>query len=473
MKKTNILATLGPASTDYEVMKKLIKAGVTAFRLNCSHATHPELTERVANIRKLGEELGQYIPILLDLQGPKIRLGKMEDESGFRMEIGEKIRLDTDPTPGNRERLGFPHEDVYSALKTGATLLVDDGKMRFVVVEEKGDHMIIEAKVAGTVKPRKGVNLPDVTLPISPLTPKDLADLEHGLTLDIDWVALSFVQTAEDIRECKAIVGDKARVLAKVEKPNAIDNIDEIIKESDAIMIARGDLGVEMPFFEVPHLQNIIIRKCRQANKLVVVATQMLESMIEAPVPTRAETTDVAYATYLGADSVMLSAESASGQYPEEAVMTMRAIIEATEDGAEYKEEMKHTRPVPNDHSISKSIAHAAINLHDTLKIRAFVAVSEYGFSARSMSATRPTNSDLYCLTNNPKTANAANLYWGMTCLLSDKDISDPQVSASVAKHMLTKRRAVKKGDLICMIASFQHEETESRKTNSIRLLEV
>lgn len=344
-RNAKIVATLGPASSDKEMIWQLFHAGVDVFRLNFSHGSHSDHLQRLTAIRDLEKECNRPIGILLDLQGPKLRLGTFL-AGGAELSVGQRFRLDLDPTPGDNERAPLPHPEIFAAIELGSELLLDDGKVRLRVQARGSDFADTVVVVAGRISDRKGVNVPGVMLPISALTRKDRDDLSFGLENGVDWVALSFVQRPEDIDEARAIIGDRAWIMAKLEKPLAIDHLEEIVGRCDGIMVARGDLGVELPAEQIPELQRRIVRNCREAGKAVIVATQMLESMTSSPVPTRAETSDVAGAIYEGADAVMLSAESASGKFPLEAVSVMNRIIERVERDPEYRSgiDASHTK---------------------------------------------------------------------------------------------------------------------------------
>ena len=336
-RQTKIVATVGPATSTPQSLRAVFEAGVDIFRLNFSHGEHKDHGERVAMLRQLEKETGKPIAILADLQGPKLRLGKFENGK-INISAGDNLRIDLDvATLGNNTRVGMPHPEIIEALVEGSNLLLDDGKVRLLVTK-KGKDFVETRVIAGTMlSDRKGVNVPDVMLNLSALTDKDRKDLTFALDQGVDWVALSFVQRAEDVTEARRLIGGRASIIAKIEKPQAIDNIDDIINLSDGIMVARGDLGVEMPPEEVPILQKTVVQKTRAAGKPVIVATQMLESMIGAPSPTRAEASDVATAVYDGADAIMLSAETASGQYPVEAVTFMDRITSRIEKDERYR----------------------------------------------------------------------------------------------------------------------------------------
>src|ERR1700710_765199 len=345
-RKTKILATLGPSSNTREKMRELFDAGVDVFRINMSHTDHPMLARMVGDLRALSQEVGRPIGILCDLQGPKIRLGRLN--GGPRMLVeGERIKLVLGETSDRPEDIPIPHPEIFQAIKQKHALLIDDGKVRLRLLKKADTFAEAIVEVAGEIKDRKGVNMPDTLLPMSAMTPKDRADLDAALELGVDWIALSFVQRREDVAELKKIVQGRAGVLAKIEKPKALASLHGILELADALMVARGDLGVEMPLERVPGLQKQITRAARKAGKPVVVATQMLESMISSPMPTRAEVSDVATAVFDGADAVMLSAESASGKYPVEAVDMMDRIAEEVERDAMYLPSLHvlHTEP--------------------------------------------------------------------------------------------------------------------------------
>ncbi|MGH8355460.1 MAG: pyruvate kinase, partial [Pseudomonas sp.] len=325
-KKVKILATLGPAIKGIDDIRQLVEAGVNLFRLNFSHGEHADHAQRFNWVREVERQLSYPIGILMDLQGPKLRVGRFA-EGKVNLERGQAFRLDLDPTPGTAQRANLPHPEIIAALQPGMNLLLDDGKLRLQVVAKHSDAIDCLVIAGGELSDRKGVNVPEAVLELSPLTEKDRRDLAFGLELGVDWVALSFVQRPEDIIEARELIGDRAFLMAKIEKPSAVEKLEEIAKLCDAIMVARGDLGVEVPAENVPRIQKDIIRACRQLGKPVVVATQMLESMRFSPAPTRAEVTDVANAVAEGTDAVMLSAETASGDYPLEAVSMMSKII--------------------------------------------------------------------------------------------------------------------------------------------------
>ena len=426
-----ILATLGPASADYDTMVRLVEAGVDAFRLNFSHGSHDDHRRNVENIRKIEEKLGTPIAILQDLQGPKIRLGTFEGDAPQTLKIGEKFRLDGDQTPGTGQRVHMPHPEIINVLKVGDPVYINDGLVRLKVIEKGSDFVICEVIAGGVVSNRKGVNLPGVDLPMSAMTPKDHKDLKLGLELGVDWVALSFVQRPEDVNELRGIVGNSVGIMSKIEMPNAVKRIDQIIALSDAIMVARGDLGVEMPIEEVPAIQKKLIRKCREQGKPVVVATQMLESMTQNPSPTRAEASDVANAAYEGADVLMLSAESASGAYPVEAVAMMDSIIKRVEASSAWRPLMDARHPEPEP-EIGDSITSAAHMVAESVDACCIVTFTSSGSTAVRMSRQRPIQPVLM-LTPNLHTARRLIMAWGLHCRVApDPTNIDEMVNIAV-----------------------------------------
>jgi pyruvate kinase len=411
-----IVATLGPASADRPTIEALVRAGADVFRLNFSHGTHADHKQRLDLIRSIEADIGRPIGVLLDLQGPKLRVGTFAN-GPVKLVEGAPFRLDLDrKTQGDATRASLPHPEIFAALKPGAELLLDDGRLRLKVEKSGKDFADTTVVNGGMLSDRKGVNVPGVVLPLSAMTEKDRADLDFGLTLGIDWIALSFVQRPEDIVEAKAIVQGRAGIVAKLEKPAAIEALDAILAETDAVMVARGDLGVEMPAEQVPAIQKRIVRECRRLGKPVIVATQMLESMVDAPVPTRAEASDVATAIYDGADAVMLSAESASGKFPVEAVAMMNRIIEQTEADPQYRVaiEASHTPPSANT---ADAVSWAARSVAGLLDVAAMVAYTSSGSSALRMSRERP-RATIIGMTPRRATARRLALVWGVNPVL-------------------------------------------------------
>jgi len=416
-RKVKILATLGPASDTAEGIEALFEAGADVFRINMSHTDHDKLTELHGLLRAMEARQNRPVAILVDLQGPKLRIGKFTDGE-IRLAKGAHFRLDLDKTPGDEARVCLPHPEIYEGLSLGHTLLLDDGRIRLTVTGHSKDHIDTEVVVGGKLSNKKGVNVPDTTLPLEALSDKDRADLDRALELGVDWIALSFVQRPLDVAETKKIVAGRAGVMAKIEKPAALDYMYEIIELSDAIMVARGDLGVELPVEEVPPWQKRIIRASRRAGKPVVVATQMLESMINSPVPTRAEVSDVSNAIYDGADALMLSAESAAGSYTVEAVAMMNRIAETVEEDPSYQSllDMQRTEPEPTTADAMMTAAHAVT---DTIRVASIVCYTNSGSTGLRAARERPTV-PILAFTPVQETARRLCLAWGVHCVLTE-----------------------------------------------------
>lgn len=416
-RNVKIIATLGPASNGKEKIRELFHAGADVFRLNMSHLNHEGLTRLHALIREVEAEEGRPIGILVDLQGPKLRVGEIADGAAM-LEKGARFRLDLDPAPGDATRAPLPHPEIFAAVEVGQSLLLDDGKIRLRVTRTGADFAETEVVVGGRLTNRKGVNVPESVLPLKALTDKDLADFEKALELGVDWVALSFIQRPDDIAEARKIARGRVAVLGKIEKPQALVHLDEIIDISDAVMVARGDLGVELPLEEVPGCQKRITRGARRAGKPVVIATQMLESMIASPVPTRAEVSDVATAVFEGADAIMLSAESAAGQYPVEAVRMMNRVAESVEADPTYPGIIYSQRTEP-EATGADAISAAAHSVADTLKAAAIVCWTNSGSTGLRAARERPLF-PIVALTPIPATARRLALVWGLHCVLTE-----------------------------------------------------
>ena len=416
LRNVKIVATLGPASNDYEMIKRLHEAGADVFRLNMSHGGHDEIRERHRIIREIERELESPIAILADLQGPKLRVGVFAKEEEELVE-GQKFRFDLDETAGTNARVCLPHPEIFKALEDGTTLLVNDGKIRLKVETCGADFADCIVTAGGAISNRKGVNVPEVVLPLAALSDKDRADLEFVCQLGVDWIALSFVQRAADVEEAKALIGGRAAVLSKIEKPTAVTSFDEILAVSDGIMVARGDLGVELPVQNVPPIQKRLVRRCRAAAKPVIVATQMLESMIESPMPTRAEVSDVATAIYEGADAIMLSAESAAGQYPVEAVSTMNNVAVEVESDPTYREIIEASRVVKRE-SVADGIVAAAREIAESTDIKAICCFTQSGTTALLTARERP-RVPIIALTSLRGTARRLALSWGTNCIMT------------------------------------------------------
>ncbi len=424
LRRTKIVATLGPASSDRSVIDELFRAGADVFRINMSHTSHERMRELVAAIRAVEDEHGRPIGVLVDLQGPKLRVGKFAAGSAVLIK-GQSFTLDADPAPGDSERVQLPHPEIFGAIEPGHALLLDDGKIRLVATEVGNKRIVTRVEVGGKLSDRKGVSLPDTTVPYSALAEKDRSDLEAALDTGIDWVALSFIQRPEDIAEAKKITHGRAAVMAKIEKPQAVHRLGEIMDLADALMVARGDLGVEMPLEKVPGVQKQMTRTGRRTGKPVVVATQMLESMISSPVPTRAEVSDVSTAIFEGADAVMLSAESASGQYPVEAVATMNRIAEEVEGDALYRTIIDAQRSEP-EATGADAIAAAARQIAETLELSAIICWTSSGATGLRVARERP-KSPILAISPKLSTGRRLALAWGVHSIVAEdaRDLDD------------------------------------------------
>jgi len=448
-RKTRIVATLGPASSSHERIKQLFLAGVDVFRLNMSHGEHRDKEALVHTIRAVERELNHPIAILADLQGPKLRIGLFEDAK-ITLKEGQPFKLDLLDQPGTSERVYLPHKEIFAALEVGTNILLDDGKIRLEVEAVEENRARTRVIVGGVLSDRKGVNVPNAVLPLAALTEKDRKDLTFALQCGVDWVALSFVQRAADVAEAKKLVGKKAAVMAKIEKPAAVLALDEIIELADGVMVARGDLGVEEPVENVPGIQKQIVRKARQAGKPVVVATQMLESMIKSPVPTRAEVSDVATAVLDGADAVMLSAESAVGDFPIEAVQVMDRVASRVEHEPAYSMHGADERSGANA-TTEDAITAAARQVARTVNAKAIVTFTSSGATALRAARERP---DAPILTLTPKLAVARRLaiVWGLHTVKT-KDVGAFEEMVGKAKRMALRAGLVTPGDRIVVTA--------------------
>jgi pyruvate kinase len=410
-RNAKIVATLGPSSSTPEVIRALFKAGADAFRMNFSHGTHEQHAKTHAIIRQVEKEVRRPIGVLMDLQGPKLRIGTFAS-GPVQLKAGERFRLDLDPTPGDASRATLPHPEIFAALETGTDLLLDDGKLRWRVEHFGQDFAETEVVIGGQLSERKGVNVPGVVLPLSPLTKKDRKDLEFGLELGVEWLALSFVQRAEDVAEARALARNRAAIMTKLEKPAAIEQLQAIVDASDAVMVARGDLGVELPPEQVPAIQKRTLRLCRKAGKPVIVATQMLDSMVQAPTPTRAEASDVATAVYDGADAVMLSAESASGKYPVEAVTMMNRIIAEAERDPHQRDMLDAAHPGARA-TVADAICSALRRTASIIPLAAMVTYTSSGATTVRAARERPV-APILSLTPHLSTARRLALVWGV-----------------------------------------------------------
>lgn len=459
-----IIGTLGPSSNNYDTILKLFDAGIDVFRLNFSHGSHEDHAKTHQLIRDVEAKRGRPIGILADLQGPKLRVGTFANGSEMLVP-GQQFTLDQDPTPGDVNRAPLLHPEIFAALTVGAQLLINDGKIRLKVLEFTDKSALTEIMVGGEISGNKGVNVPDLYLPISPLTEKDRRDLDYALSLGVDWVAISFVQRAEDMVELRELVDGKAAIMAKLEKPKAIEHLEAIVQLSDSVMVARGDLGVEMPQEKVPVVQKQILRCARQEGKPVIVATQMLESMIHAPIPTRAESSDVATAVYDGADAVMLSAETAAGSFPVEAATAMNRIIIEVERDPYSRKTIDATETTPGDtvaDAISSSLRHVAT----VMPLAATFTYTESGFSSFRAARERPEAPVIAC-TPNRETARRLALVWGVHAVIHEVQNSiDEMVSRAI--QITLEEGFGQMGEIIAITAGMPFGR--SGTTNMLRL---
>jgi pyruvate kinase len=466
-RRTKIIATLGPSSSSIEVLTRLFQAGADVFRLNFSHGTHEDHAARFAMIRELEEKFDRPIGILADVQGPKLRVGRFGG-GRVHLQTGQKFRLDLNPTPGDMQRVNLPHPEIIEAAAIGSSLLLDDGKLRLRVVHKRGDALETECVVGGPLSDRKGVNVPDVVLPIPALTAKDREDLEFACAHGANFIGLSFVQRAEDVVECKRLIDGRAWVMVKLEKPQALDNLEEILALTDAVMVARGDLGVELPPEEVPLAQKRIVRLSRALGKPVVVATQMLESMITAPAPTRAEASDVATAVFDGADCVMLSGETAAGQYPYEAVNMMDRIVARVEQDAGWRAMIDASR-LPPEKTAADAIASASAQVAQTIGAKAIVAFTARGATALRVARERP-EAPVIGLTPNAKTAQMMAVIWGVHAVITP-DVHSMTEAVSRAGRVALTEGFAQHGDEIVVTAGVPFGQAGT--TNALRVATV
>jgi pyruvate kinase len=464
LRRCKIVATLGPASTAEGMLDKLFLAGVDVFRVNMSHTSHEMLAKNVAAIREVGVRHGRPAAVLVDLQGPKLRIGTFVT-TFVDLLPGARFTLDSDPEPGDETRVFLPHPEILRALRPGHAVIIDDGKVRLHVVEADETHAVAVVDVGGMISNRKGVSLPDTEIAVSAMTPKDAADLQAALDIGVDWIAVSFVQRPEDVAEIKAIVDGRALVMSKIEKPQALTKLDEIITLSDGLMVARGDLGVELPLEKVPGLQKRITRRARLQGKPVVVATQMLESMINAPMPTRAEVSDVAQAVFEGADAIMLSAESAAGKYPVEAVAFMNRIALEVESDPLYRSIINSQRAKPEP-TAADAIAVAARDMAETLDLKAIVAWTSSGATAFRIARER-ANPPILALTPHIETARRLSIFWGVYPFVT-KDAENVDDMVDRACVTAANERFAAAGDSIIVIGGIPFGERGG--TNMMRL---
>ncbi len=466
-RSTRIVATLGPASATPERIRALHKAGADVFRLNMSHGSHEDVTKLYQAIREMEKEASWPIGVMVDLQGPKLRIGRF-DGGAATLKEGASFRLDLDAAPGSVKRVQLPHPEIISVLKPGLTLLLDDGRIRLTVAEVGDDFVETTVAVGGKLSNHKGVNVPNAILPVDAMTGKDRKDLDFALELGVDWVALSFVQRPEDVRAVRDVVDGRAGIVAKIEKPAAIDSIDEIVDLADAVMVARGDLGVELPLEDVPGLQKRIVRRARAAGKTVVVATQMLESMIKAPIPTRAEVSDVANAVFDGADAIMLSGELAVGDFPEEAVSVMDRVARTVEEDPLYLSAAHSDLTIPEP-TTADAISAAARQVSETVNAGAIVTYTTSGSTAIRAARERPKKPVLV-LTPNLRTARRLALTWGLHCVHTE-DARSFQDMIDKACHWALKTDMVDVGARIVIMAGMPFGSPG--KTNTLRIARV
>ena len=466
-RKVKILATLGPASSSPEMIRALMEAGADAFRINMSHGEQVEKAALVGIIRDLEKSLHRPTTIVFDLQGPKLRVGRFKGGSAM-LATGDRFVLDRDGAKGDSMRVELPHPELFVTLNAGDRLLIDDGKVRLKALSVTPDRIEAEILVGGKVSDHKGVNVPDVVVPIPALTEKDRSDLAYALDQGADYVALSFVQRPEDVAEARELVGDKAGLMAKIEKPQALERLDEIIALVDSVMVARGDLGVELPPEGVPPAQNRIVAAARQAGKPVVVATQMLESMIVSPTPTRAEVSDVANAIYEGADAVMLSAESAAGNYPVEAVQMMDKIGQSVEADPVYAARI-HFTETPAEATTADALSESAAQIVRILSASAMACYTSSGSTARRIARERAPVPTM-AMTASLAVARRLGLQWGVHAVHS-RDVSSFEEMVGKAKRMVLRHHLAGPGDRVVIMAGVPFKTSGS--TNVIHVVKL
>ena len=466
-RQTKIVATIGPKSGTEDVMATLFEAGADVFRFNFSHGTHDEHAERLKTARSIEKRLGKPLGVFADLQGPKLRVGDFA-EGGIVLEAGADFRLDLSEEPGSRQRVTLPHPEIFAALRPGSTLLLDDGKLRLEVVSCGGDHADTRVVTGGPLSNHKGVNLPNVVLDVSPLTAKDRKDLEFAIGIGIGLIALSFVQRPSDIEEAHRLIDGRAKLIAKLEKPSAVEDLDRIVELTDAIMVARGDLGVELPPEQVPAIQKRVIKVCRQAGRPVIVATQMLDSMIKSPTPTRAEASDVANAVYDGADAVMLSGETAVGDHPARVVEVMERIVNFTEQDPAYRDLLNasQVRAVATE---PDTITQSASTAAETLSAAAIVTFTASGATAYRAARRRPP-APILALTPDPYVARILTAVWGVHPILVPA-IENTAELEKAAIHCATENGFALSGDRLVVTAGLPLQTPGV--TNILRLIQI
>jgi pyruvate kinase len=448
-RKVKVLATIGPASRSPEMLAKLLRAGADAFRVNMSHGAHEDHAATIRAIRDLEKSSGRPIAILADLQGPKLRVGRFKGGQAIIRHSGH-FTLDRNPAPGDETRVELPHAELFAVLHKGQRLLINDGKIRLKVIKAEADSILCSVEVGGVISDRKGVNVPDAEVPIPALTEKDRRDLAFAVSEGVDWIGLSFVQRPEDLAEARKLMGGYGALCAKIEKPSAVRRLPELLELADGIMVARGDLGVELDPEEVPPLQKKIVNAARRAGKPVIVATQMLESMIESPTPTRAEVSDVANAVYDGADAVMLSAETAAGDWPEEAVAIMDRIATQVERDDAYIERVR-LLDTPPDRTTADALSHACMTIADTVSVSGIIVFTGSGSTARRVARERPSV-PMLVLTPSVKTARRVGLLWGAHAVAT-KDIGSFEEMIAKGKRMALRHGFGEAGSKLIALA--------------------
>jgi pyruvate kinase len=471
MKKTKIVATLGPACSSKETLRKMFIEGVNVCRINFSHGAYEDYADLIKTIRELNDETGLNVAILADLQGPKIRVHEVDNNSVLLVP-GEQIIITNEKMVGTQKKISINYEQLPRDVKPGERILLDDGKLMLEVVKTDEKHEILTKVIhGGILSSKKGVNLPNTKISLPSLTTKDLEDLQFALSQNVDWIGLSFVRSGRDIIELKHIISQsqgKAKVIAKIEKPEAVSDIESILKETDAIMVARGDLGVEVPYQNVPLIQKMLIKKCLEHAKPIIVATQMMESMITNASPTRAEVNDVANAVLDGADAVMLSGETSVGKYPVEVIKTMANIVKEMEtfEGIYHKDQLPDKT---SDRFISDSICFNACRLAQRVEADAIITMSFSGYTAYKLSSQRP-DAPIYVFTSNKQILTQLNLLWGVKGFYYNKRVSTDHTIADI-KYLLKKDGLLNKGDLVINITSIPLEE--NGRSNMLKLSEV
>ncbi len=467
-RKAKILATLGPASSSQKIIEDMFIGGCDVFRLNFSHDTIENHRKNLETIRNLEKKYNHATCVLADLQGPKLRIGTLKNKEE-NLKKGNIFKLDLDNAIGNNERVNFPHQDIYEHLTPNTILLIDDGKIKLQIKEQKKDYLLTEVLNDGIISNNKGVNIPDIILPIESLTNKDKSDMKKALEMGVDWIALSFVQKAEDVLKLKELVNNKALVMAKIEKPSAVKNLDAIIQASDGIMIARGDLGVEMQTHKVPIVQKKIINRCRYFGKPVVVATQMLESMVVNFSPTRAEASDVANAIYDGSDAVMLSGESAVGKYPIEAVKVMNNIIESVESDKDNFNLAMEEIIIKKKVDTTDAITNAAYYIAKNAGAKAVITFSVSGKTTIRMAKERAPV-QIIGLSPNLSTARYLQLVWGVNSCHGE-DAQSASEMVSIACSLAKEKKLVKQDDNVIITAGVPFGNAGS--TNLLRIAKI